>query len=64
MQKHIVFVMGKYVPENSAYVNCIKYVVCVLNKQNYRVSIVSVSHIRTGLDIVDDVMVHRIKYTD
>lgn len=56
--------MGKYVPENSANVNCIKNVVCVLNKQNYRVSIVSVSHIRTGLDIVDDVMVHRIKYTD
>lgn len=64
MQKHIVFVMGKYVPESTANVNCIKNVVQVLKEQNYRVSIVSVSNIKTGTDIVDNASVHRIKYID
>ena len=64
MQKHIVFVMGKYVPENTANVNCIKNVVQVLKEQNYRVSIVCDSYIKTGMDIVDNAKVYRIKYID
>lgn len=62
MGKHIVFVMGKYTPETSANVNCVKNVIHELKQQNHKISVVCASNEKTGLDILDDVRVHRIKF--
>lgn len=62
MKKHIVFIVGRYTPEYSANVNCIRNIVCELKQQNVKISVVCASHTTTGLDIVDDVFVHRIRY--
>lgn len=62
MKKHIVFIVERYTPEYSANVNCIRNIVRELKQQNVRISIVCASHATTGLDTVDDILVHRIKY--
>lgn len=62
MKKHIVFIVGSYAPEYSANVNCIRNVVRELKQQDVKISVVCASHTTTGLDIVEDIFVHRIKY--
>ena len=64
MNKHIVFLAGRYTPEISANVNCIKNVICELIQRDYKISIVCASSTQNGLDKVDGVTVHRIKYTN
>lgn len=62
MKKHIVFIVERYPPEYSANVNCVRNIIHELVQQNVKISVVCASHGATGLDTVDGVMVHRIKY--
>lgn len=64
MKKHIVFVVGRYTPEYSANVNCIKNVISELEQQDFKISIVCASTTHTGVDVVDNAVVHRIQYTN
>ena len=64
MKKHIVFVTGRYTPEGSANVNCVTNVIHELKQCGYKVSVVCASSVKTGTDILDDVNIHRIQYTN
>lgn len=64
MKKHIVFILEKYTPEYSANVNCIRNIVNELKQHDVKISVVCASNTTTGLDIIDGVTVHRIKYVN
>lgn len=64
VKKHIVFIVERYTPEYSANVNCVRNIIHELGQQNVKISVVCASHEATGLDTVDGVMVHRIKYVN
>ena len=60
--KNIVFVLEKYSPERSANVSCVENIIDVLKKEDCKITVICASEIKTGIDSIDGIEIHRIKH--
>lgn len=62
MEKHIVFVMGRFLPERSANVNCIENIIAEMQESGYQITVVCSSALKSEKTCIDKTDVYRTQY--